>query len=276
MGNKTRKLATAVLAFVFLVSTAVAACKILDARSAAGLYDRAEKIALSDGIREDIPLASLGELRIPEETAPVIWMPEPVGEEDPYMEQMEQINLAALREENGEVVGWICIPGTRINYPIMQGQDNEYYLEHTWNNRSNSAGSIFMESRNSADLTDFNTILYGHNMADGSMFAALHNYAKSRFAEENPYIYIKTDDGVWRYEVFASYNATTEGTTYGLSFNQTETRQDFLDAALAQSQIRTKVVPETTDRIITLSTCTGMGYESRRVVLARLKMIPSE
>lgn len=276
MGKNVRKLATVILALIFLVSTAVVICQAADRSEAADVYSEAEKIALSGGKREETPLANLGELRIPEETRPQSWIPEPAAEEDANMAYLEKIDLDALREENEEVVGWIHIPGTRINYPIMQGQDNQYYLKHTWNNYPNGAGSIFLEHQNSADLTDFNTVIYGHNMADGSMFAALHSYAYSWFAEKNPYVYVKTDAGVWRYEVFASYNASTEGTTYGLSFNEEQTRQDFLDAALAQSQIRTKVIPEITDRILTLSTCTGGGYDSRRVVLARLKMILEE
>ena len=276
MGKNMRKLVTTMLAVIFLVSTTVVIYQALDRSEAADAYAEAEKIALSGGTREDTPLTNLGELRIPEETQPLIWIPEPVTDEDANMDTIAKIDLAALREENEDVVGWIYIPGTRINYPVMQGQDNQYYLKHTWNNYPNGAGSIFMEHQNSADLTDFNTVIYGHNMADGSMFAALHSYAHSWFAEKNPYVYVKTDAGVWRYEVFASYNASTEGTTYGLSFNEEQTRQDFLDAALAQSQIRTRVVPEITDRILTLSTCTGMGYDNRRVVLARLKMIPLE
>lgn len=276
MGQNMRKLITAVLALVFLVSTAVVICQAADKSEAADVYAEAEKIALSGGKREDPQPTDLRELQIPEETQPLIWIPEPIGEEDANVAYLEKIDLNALREENEDVVGWIHIPGTRVNYPIMQGDNNEYYLKHTWNNYSNGAGSIFMETQNSADLTDFNTVIYGHNMGDGSMFATVHFYAQSWFAEKNPYIYIKTDAGIWRYEVFASYNASTEGTTYGLSFNQPQTRQDFLDAALAQSQIQTKVLPEITDRIITLSTCTGMGYDSRRVVLARLKMIPEE
>ena len=125
-------------------------------------------------------------------------------------------------------------------------------------------------------MTDFNTIIYGHNMLNGSMFAGLSNYAYQWHWEWNRYVYIVTDAGVFRYEIFSSYAADVESPAYGLSFHQTETRVKFIAHALENSQIDTGITPAVTDRIITLSTCTGMGYESRRVVHAYLKMIPSE
>ena len=218
---------------------------------------------------------------VPETTQPSTeppepaWIPAPV-EDDANLSTLASIDLKALREVNPDVVGWIYIPNSQINYPLMQGEDNTFYLEHTWEGNVNPYGSIFLESRNSPGLTDFNTILYGHNMLNGSMFAGLSNYAYQWHWEWNRYVYIVTDAGVFRYEIFSSYFADVESATYGLSFHQLETRKNFIAHALENSQIDTGIIPEPTDRIITLSTCTGMGYESRRVVHAYLKMIPSE
>jgi len=205
-----------------------------------------------------------------------VWIPAPVEEEDVHLTELASTDLNALRQVNPDVVGWIYIPNSQINYPLMQGEDNTFYLEHTWEGNVNPYGSIFLESRNSPGLTDFNTILYGHNMLNGSMFAGLSNYAYQWHWEWNRYVYIVTDAGVFRYEIFSSYFADVESATYGLSFHQLETRKNFIAHALENSQIDTGIIPEPTDRIITLSTCTGMGYESRRVVHAYLKMIPSE
>ena len=197
-------------------------------------------------------------------------------EADENMDKLAAIDLNALRQSNPDVVGWIYIPNSRIHYPLMQGEDNTYYLERTWEGSPNTYGSIFLESRNSPDFTDFNTIIYGHNMLDGSMFGGLSNYAAQWFWEWNRYIYILTDAGIFRYEIFASYFAPIDSPTYGLSFYQLKTREEFIAHALENSQIDTGITPAVTDRIITLSTCTGMGYESRRVVQAYLKMIPVE
>ena len=215
---------------------------------------------------------------VTEPTAPPepIWIPAPVEGEDVHLANLAAIDLTALRETNPDVVGWICIPNSKINYPLMQGEDNTFYLEHTWEGNLNPYGSIYLESRNSPDMTDFNTIIYGHNMLNGSMFAGLSNYAYQWHWEWNRYVYIVTDAGVFRYEIFSSYAADVESPAYGLSFHQTETRVKFIAHALENSQIDTGITPAVTDRIITLSTCTGMGYESRRVVHAYLKMIPSE
>lgn len=215
---------------------------------------------------------------VTEPTAPPepIWIPAPVEGEDVHLANLAAIDLTALRETNPDVVGWICIPNSKINYPLMQGEDNTFYLEHTWEGNLNPYGSIYLESRNSPDMTDFNTIIYGHNMLNGSMFAGISNYAYQWHWEWNRYVYIVTDAGVFRYEIFSSYAADVESPAYGLSFHQTETRVKFIAHALENSQIDTGITPAVTDRIITLSTCTGMGYESRRVVHAYLKMIPSE
>lgn len=201
-----------------------------------------------------------------------VWVPAPV-EDDPQMEDLAGINLNALRQVNPEVVGWIRIPDTPIDFPLTQGADNTFYLEYTWDLVPSTNGNIFLECMNSPDMTDFNTILYGHNIQAGSMFGALRNYEKQDFFENHPYVYIVTDDGVFRYEIFSSYFATLESKTYGLSFNQEKTRVEFLAHALAETQIETGITPATTDRIITLSTCTGWGYLYRRVVHARLEMI---
>ena len=111
------------------------------------------------------------------------------------------------------MVGWIQIPGTEIDYPLMQGKDNDFYLNNNWRGAKEYVGSIFLEYRNDPDMTDFNTIVYGHNMANGSMFGSLHRYQYDAYPEEHPYVYIVTDAGVLRYEVFSTYNAEVTSPT---------------------------------------------------------------
>ena len=283
MKPNIRKLLSVVLAVICLFSTAKVLIQWAAQDEGDDSYANAAAIAQSGTTAattptqppETLPPAA-EETSAPTAPPEPIWIPAPVDEEDANFITLATIDLNALRQVNPDVVGWIYIPNSYINYPLMQGEDNQFYLERTWEGNVNPYGSIFLESRNSPDLTDFNTIIYGHNMLNGSMFAGLSNYAYQWHWEWNRYVYIVTDGGILRYEIFSSYFADVDSAAYGLSFNQLETRENFIAHALENSQIDTGITPAATDRIITLSTCTGMGYESRRVVHAYLKMIPSE
>ena len=199
-----------------------------------------------------------------------VWQ-EVAVEDDPYMEELSETNLEALREVNEDVVGWIAIPDTKLSYPLMIGTEGDYYLKRTWEKVSSIAGSIFIENLCSDDLTDFNTVIYGHRMNDGSMFASLKYYNDQEHWAEHPYVYIYDDNGAHRYEIFAAYEATLQGSTYQIGFANEEYMQIFLDNCMGYSDIDTGVVPTIHDKIITLSTCTGRGYSSRWVVQARLE-----
>lgn len=275
MNQKVRKYLSCVLLVVFLISTGLLIRNVFGYSGGEDDYSDAAAIARSDAPQEAEPTRETVAITVPPETPeePVmVWVPAPLEEPDPKMEKLEETDLDALREVNEDILGWIHIPSSKIDYPLLQGEDNEYYLKRTWKGHRNPVGSIFLESKNSPDFTDWNTIIYGHNMTDGSMFAPLHRYKRQSFWEEHPYIYIVTDAGVLRYEVFSSYNAKIGSKTYGLSFNQMETRQEFISMALENSQIDTGIVPALTDQIITLSTCSG-GEKTRRVVHARMPMI---
>jgi sortase B len=189
---------------------------------------------------------------------------------DPYAEQLNKMDFSALSKVNGEVFGWILIPGTVISYPLLNGSDNSYYLRHTWRKQNSVVGAIFLEQSNSARLSDFNTIIYGHNMNNGSMFGTLKKYRTKSYWREHPYIYITTSSGSRRYQIFAAYEVSTQGKTYQVGFPSTSSRQSFLDYCMKQSNYTTGVTPRTYDHILTLSTCTGHGHATRWVVQARL------
>ena len=292
MKPRLRKLLYIVMVAVFLFSTGKVIVQWLSEDEGDDSYAKAEAIAQATTLPTEVTAAPTETEaptevteppveEVPEETtAPtepeIVWIPAPLEEEDPEIAKLASIDLNALREVNPDVIGWIRVPNSKINYPLMQGEDNTFYLEHTWEGNKNPYGSIFLESRNSPDMTDFNTIIYGHNMLNGSMFGGLSSFGYQWYFNWNKYVYILTDVGIYRYEIFSSYAAEVDSATYGLSFNQWETRENFIAMALENSQIDSDVVPEPTDRIITLSTCTGVGYESRRVVHAMLKMSPSE
>lgn len=245
-----------------------------------GLQQR-QKAVGSDTYADALALASSGNTGTAASTAnreetfaaQPQWVVAPPEEEDPHFRELEALDLEALREVNPDVVGWIRIPDTVIDYPLMQGEDNDYYLKRTWDENKNDVGSIFLEHLNSSDFTDFNTIVYGHNMIDGSMFASLRKYQQQSHWEAHPYVYIRSDQGVYRYEIFSSYLADVESNTFGLGFSGEESKGKFLDWIISKSDILTNVQPEPTDRILTLSTCSGKGHTTRWVVHARLKMV---
>lgn len=272
MGKQWKTILSLVLLAVFLVSTGLLLGNLRAFRQGDEIYTDAKALAASaeQTRKGESALPSLSQS--PQEP---VWIPAPV-EEDPEFLQLQQLNIPALQEQNPQVIGWIRIPGTPVDYPLLQGEDNQFYLEHDWKGDPAYVGSIFLEYQNSPGLMDYNTVVYGHNMLSGAMFGTLHKYQSEAYREAHPYIYLVTGAGVLRYEIFSSYNAAVDSQTYALSFPQEENKRDFLIMALEYSDIDTKITPDLMDRILTLSTCNGSGYRSRRVIHARLPMIPQE
>lgn len=279
MSKKIRIILTVLLAVVFAVSTGLLISSNLDKKAAGDTYMQAQQIAGLSGETEAAeteateqtqPTVPETEPTVPPETEPqTVWVPAAV-EPDAYMENLAKTDLNALREVNPHVVGWIFLPGSQVNYPIVQGEDNQYYLEHTWDGRKNIAGSIFLEATNSPDLTDSRSILYGHNMANMSMFAVLHYYANEYYVKTYPYVYLVTGEDVLRYEIYSTYQAAVDSKTYALELDHRH-MPSFIQMTLDEADFDTGIVPADTDRILTLSTCTG-NSETRRVVHARLVM----
>ncbi len=275
MQKTTKKALSALMLAVFLVSTALLIRNVFGYGGGSEDYSDAAELARPETPREEAPTRETVAVTVPREAPeePVmVWVPAPLPEEDPKIEKLMETDLASLRQVNEDVLGWLHIPGTKIDYPLLQGEDNDYYLKRTWKGHRNPVGSIFLECRNSPDFTDWHTIIYGHNMSDGSMFGSLHRFKSENYWEKHPYVYVVLDAGVLRYEIFSTYSAKVGSSTYGLSFRQMETREEFLSMALEKSQIDTGIVPELTDQIITLSTCSG-NPEYRRVIHARMPMI---
>ena len=272
MKKSIRTIATVLLVLIFLFSTA--RFLGLQRDNAAGREVYSDALALASSGKTETAMPQITEAKM--HPAQLQWVVAQPEEEDPYIRQLEELNLDALREINPQVVGWILIPDTEISYPLMQGADNDYYLKRTWDQQRNDVGSIFLEQYSSPDLTDFNTIVYGHNMKDGSMFAGLQSYRDQSHWEAHPFVYIRSDYGVYRYEIYSSYLAAVDSATYGLAFPGEDARNHFLEHTTQSSVIRTGVQPELTDRILTLSTCSGKGYTTRWVVHARLKMVQEQ
>lgn len=258
LNPKLRKALLIILLAVFAISLWQLVSSLLDYRE--GDQVNAEADAL-------IELPDFAELAPPEPAAEADADPaEPYI--DPYADALAAMDFAALRQVNSEVLGWIIIPDTGISYPLMHHANNQYYLGHNWKGGASRVGSIFLEATNSRSLGDFNTIVYGHRMNNGSMFTPLQKFQKQDFWAAHPSVYITCDAGSLRYDIFAAYEVSTEGMTYSLGFSGDKAKQRFIDFCLEQSVIDTGIVPEVQDYILTLSTCTGHGHATRWVVQA--------
>lgn len=180
------------------------------------------------------------------------------------------VDFDVLKKANGQVMGWILIPETDISYPLVQGEDNDKYLCQSYDLQYNSSGSIFMDHRCSPDFTGDNTLIYGHNMKNGSMFAGIREYAQQEFFEEHRNFYIFTPEKDYKFTVFAAFRTESDSDVYDLSFTDEAERTAFIAEAEASSDIVSgvEVGPETP--IVTLSTCTSDTYSGRYVVLAAL------
>ncbi len=196
--------------------------------------------------------------------------PLPAPPPDSYAQALNDMDLDSLQAVNADVLGWIEIPGTDLSYPLVQGTDNQYYLEHTWKKDPSAAGSIFLECQCSPDLSDFNTIVYGHRMRNGSMFGSLKYFNDVSYWNEHPAIYLRDASGTRRYMIFAAYEADIRSFTYRLKITKNEDKQTLIDFALSSSAIHTGITPTVDESILTLSTCTGNGHASRWVVQAVL------
>ena len=151
-----------------------------------------------------------------------------------------------------------------ISYPIMQGEDNEYYLKHTFEGQAVTAASIFMDANNHADFSDQNTFIYGHNMKDKTMFGKLNNYKDEEFYKENPYFYIYTPDGKVRmYKVFAASVVKDTSDAYNLTYNSDEEFESYLNLCRESSNYQVDVEVNAQSQIVSLSTCTNVKEDER-------------
>ena len=272
MKPKFRKALAALLAVICALCLGRTALQLVQYRQGDETYAQAEELAGLPDL-SDLPVVDFtggsGSVSSSASTDGAGEAPEEVPVwQDPYAQALKDMDFSALRQQNPDVLGWILIPGTRVSYPVVQGTDNSYYLDHTWRGGKNSVGAIFMVCRNSSDLSDFNTIIYGHRMNNRSMFGTLSQYKSRSYWQAHPYVYLTDDSGTHRYEIFAAGEVSVDSDVYRLGLSSDSSRQSFLDSCLALSALNTGVTPHTYDKVLTLSTCTGNGHATRWVVQA--------
>ena len=171
---------------------------------------------------------------------------------------------------NPDVIAWIDIPGLSISYPVVQGTDNAYYLHHLFTGEYNSSGSIFADWHNQPDFADPNTIVYGHNMKNGSMFGTLSHYQDQALWEENPYFYLYVPGKVMEYQIFSCYAGYVGSEAYTYAFPEADDFQNFLGKIRSYAGYDTGVEVGETDRVVTLSTCVSSRRDYRYIVHGKL------
>ena len=186
---------------------------------------------------------------------------EPVSA-DPWPE----VDFDTLQSINPDVIGWLYGPDTGVNYPVVQGDDNAFYLTHLYDRSANSAGSLFLDYRAGALAGSRHWVIYGHYMNNGTMFADLLKYKEQSYYEEHPEFFLILPEGRYRVELFSGYVAEVKADAWRMSFSGEEDYQAWLAARKSASCFESSVQPGPEDQVLTLSTC-SYEFSNARFVL---------
>lgn len=165
------------------------------------------------------------------------------------------MDFEALHAINTDIVGWIYCEDTPLNYPVLYGATNDTYLRRDHEKNYSVAGSIFIEVQNSADFSDVNTILYGHHMDDGSMFAVLKSWQDQAFWQAHPVLWLFTPEQAYKIVPFSAYETSAYAEAYTIFSGPCQQLNEYLQTAAGRSAVPAGFVPDGTARHVLLSTC---------------------
>ena len=189
------------------------------------------------------------------------------------------LQIEKLQEQNSDIVGWIEVEGTNINYPVLQGEDNSYYMNHNYKKEENTYGSIFLDKDYDWSIPSSNLLLYGHNLQNGELFHDILNYKDKSYYEEHPVIRFTTEKEDSEFEIISAfysrvyYKSETNVFRYYYFINadNEEEYNEFIENAKESSIYDTGKTAEYGDQLITLSTCSYHTEDGRFAVVARKK-----
>lgn len=186
------------------------------------------------------------------------------------------VDWKALKKVNPDVQGWLYQKGTVINYPVVQGTDNDTYLHTRFDKQWSGGGTLFVDCRMEKDFKGFNSIIYGHHMKDGSMFRSIRGYTKEDgYYDKHKTLELATPHGNYHLVVFSAFiTKATDEDTYKMTYDEAE-KQAYIDRAWERSELpitRDSVDVTKNDRLVTLSTCAYDYEEARYIVMC--KMVP--
>lgn len=258
-----------IFATVFLVSAGYIALYYIDAGRQAALHDQLDQVHTQQTTPRPVVDEQTGEVEIP---AP----PKYVDVTNPAGETISVLSdLAQLYTMNPDLVGWMRIPGTQINYPVMQTPDKvDYYLKRNFEKEYSQRGSLYVRGTCDVFTPSDNQTVYGHHMRDGSMFAALDNYLDKAFFEANPYIYYDTLFEMHTYKIIAVFKTTaTEGEGFAYHrFENAANEKEFDEFVATCKKLAFYDTGEDAvygDKLICLSTCEYTQTNGRLVVVAK-------
>lgn len=187
-----------------------------------------------------------------------------------YDIQYEKV-FSTLQEINKDTVGWLTVNNTRIDYPVVQAKDNDYYLRRDYYQNKNRHGWIFMDYRNNPDELNENTIIYGHNLANQTMFGTLRYALNSYWYKKsaNQIITFNTPNENMKFQIFSIYTIPTTNDYLDITFPTTDAYQTYIDLVKGRSIYDFNIEVTTDDKILTLSTCAN-GNDKRLVIHAKL------
>lgn len=194
---------------------------------------------------------------------------EDVVDKDEDTQEVNTIDFDRLLSINSDTIGWIRFNDDKVNNPIVQAKDNDYYLNHSFEKKKNQAGAIFMDYRNKS-LNDKNVVIFGHSMPNDTMFGSLKDVYKSKFfnKEQNNYIQIiNTSNEILNYQIFSYYTIEKEEYYITTSFASDTSFKKFISTIKKRSQKKFDIDVNSEDNIITLSTCYGSNGTNKRLVV---------
>lgn len=258
MGNKLRRVLMAVCAIVLVLSVVQLGRYYFAYKKGDAIYNEARGYILSTDVPSAEDTATGGESTGGGSTG---------GKSQAGSKAQTVVQFDRLKEVNADIFAWIRITGTKVDYPVLLGLDNAYYLSHAFDKRASSYGSIFMEQYNQPDFSDAHTILYGHNMKNRAMFGALQQFQGQDFFDTHKEITIFLPDGQLTYEIFSVYTASVVDSTYDIVFQNQDEFAKMLRHMQESSVIAAQQEPTVADHILTLSTCTPTGSTNYRFVV---------
>ncbi|MBQ6515132.1 MAG: sortase [Clostridia bacterium] len=186
-----------------------------------------------------------------------------------YEQAPISVDFDGLRSVNPEIIGWIYCEDTPINYPVLQGNDNEKYLKYTPDGKRSKNGSIFVDCACLSNFSSDNTIVYGHNRKD-AMFSSLYQYSEQDYYESHPVIWLLTPEANYRIDLFAGMVVDVRSWVYSINLYSDQTWTSFVDSCVQSSDFISAVQPPLHARLITLSTCNQSFLDARYVLVGML------
>ncbi len=179
------------------------------------------------------------------------------------------VDFETLKKENNDIVGWLYCADTPINYPVVQADDNEYYLRRLFNGDWNISGTLFMDYRNTFGNNDWNTVIYGHNMKNDSMFGTLTSYCEQTYYDQHPVLYFLTPDTDYKIELISGFVTPSTSALYNVYLSESE-RMPVVTDILNSSAFLSNAELSDDERLLTLSTCSNEYDSARYVVIGKM------